>query len=137
MIIGALLIGVIMLLVGLGFLASRRSQYQAARHLRESAQALTLAESGLEDARVKMLKLYDFPPWLEGQTTFAYAEQLTTGSYQVSLERVANDNLEDGLYRVTSVGLVGPANSPSARAVVEAEMVLPGVVATFRDGGGF
>ncbi|MFA5508741.1 MAG: hypothetical protein WC423_25175, partial [Vulcanimicrobiota bacterium] len=64
---GSILIVVLMLItvllvMGMGFLASRVGEYRAARQAVLSVQAKGLAMAGMEETRVKLLKDFDFPP---------------------------------------------------------------------------
>ena len=137
--IAALLVGIIILLAGLGFLAKRKSQYQAAADLNQANQALSLAQAGLEDFRVKLSKTQDFPPWRPDQTVYAYSEDFAGGSYTIRVQRVLG--LESTIPRPTALlvrseGSAGLRAQPRARRVLEAEVNRPATgFATIRDLG--
>lgn len=128
LLIAALLLGIVILLVGLGFLAQRRAQYQAAAEGSAATQALALAQAGLEDFRVKMAKSYDFPAWRPEQTLFSYSEDFPGGSYSVRVQRVLGNaalNPRPTLYVVRSEGTAGDRGEPRARRVLQAEILRP------------
>jgi hypothetical protein len=146
--IASLLLSSIILLVGLGFWGKRRAQYQATLSQRGQMVALSLAEAGLEEARIKLLKDRNFPPWQEGQQSFSYRENLAAGSYEVILRRLPRENppppnnpvpgaQPNEYILVECIGSAGPVGAPNARRRIQAEMVTRGVVLSFRDLGGF
>ena len=139
--IAALLVGTIILLAGLGFLARRRAQYAAAADANRANQALMLAQAGLEDFRVKLSKSQDFPPWRPEQTVFAYSENFPGGSYAVRVERRSGSRTvypRQVYWLVRSVGYAGPRGEPTAQRALEAELVPPtSRFSTMRDLGGF
>lgn len=117
-----LLLLAIMLVLGMGQLNAQAAQYRAVVESQSSAQALALAEAGLEDARVKLDRDGDFPPQgAEDQELFSYREVVLdlddvtpVGAYLVTVDRRwRKANTE--LLRVTSEGLAGPVGAPVAR----------------------
>ena len=81
LLITALLIIIILMLIGMGFLGSQAARYRAALRSAESSQARQLALAGLEDARIKMELDENFPPkGALNQDTFSYSEKLTITS---------------------------------------------------------
>ena len=121
LLIGALLLASIVLLVGLGFLSKRRAQYQATLSQRNELMALALAEAGLEDARLKLLKDHSFPPYHDGQNSFSYRENLGGGSYEVQIHRYFGTD-DSELVVIESRGAAGPPERPDARRWLQAEM---------------
>ena len=119
-----LMLSVLMLLLGLGFLNKRVSQYRGALQSSYSLLALQLAKAGLEDARVKLEKCGRFPL---GATTdqkfFSYTEILEPDreSYTVTLDLALVD-APFSIIRITSVGTSGPISQPRARRCLKAEL---------------
>lgn len=119
-----LMLSLIMLLLGLGFLNKRASQYRGAYQTTYSVMALQLARAGLEDARVKLDKCRDFPPQTgQDQKTFSYTEVLVPDreSYTVTLDLSLRDE-PFFIVRVTSTGVSGAVEQPRARRVLTAEL---------------
>jgi hypothetical protein len=126
--ITALMVGVILLLLGMGFVGSQADRYRGVQRSAESAQARSLAVAGLEDARLKIQNDVLFPPPMAaGQTTFSYGERLDVGSppiagsYSVLIETAYN---VDPYYvlSITSIGSLGDPNQPTAQYRITAEM---------------
>lgn len=136
LLISALLITVILLTLGLSFLGKRSVQYRRVAALEASTQARELAESGLEDALLKLRRDIDFPPVRLDQTVFTYTEDVDfdatrLGGYQVSI---------DATYRqfpfrvliIRSTGMAGSdPNQPTARRTVQAEFDIDPTRATY------
>lgn len=126
--IGVLLLLVVLLLGGLALNTRQRERYKGAVAESHSLQALCLAESGWEDARVKLDKDPRFPPpgGLE-QRTFTYSEAVTgadgerIGSYTVTIDR-RFDRAPYYLLVITSTGAVGPENATRSSRTVTVEV---------------
>jgi len=127
---GSVLVAVLMLLailfiLGLAMLTKQMQAYRGAALMKEGAQAEALAEAGLEDARVKWEKDYEFPPpGPPDQTTFTYAEELRTagnvliGNYEVTVDR-AYAGPPTWLLRIA---VTGTAGSTSKRLLAELDL---------------
>lgn len=122
-----LILLVLLLVAGIAFLGARVLQYRSSVDAASTAQALALAEAGLEDARVKLEKDYHFPPpGSDEQLTFTYTEDLpevTSGapaSYEVTVDTTYTDP-PYSLIQVTVIGTVGPRDKPLARRKLTAE----------------
>ena len=77
MFIFALVIMLLRLVMGIGLMTVQSTKYRAAVQATAASQALALAESGLEDIRVKLNFDHRFLPRAgEGQSTFTYAEDI-------------------------------------------------------------
>ncbi|MFA7484390.1 MAG: hypothetical protein WC314_28120 [Vulcanimicrobiota bacterium] len=134
---GSILIVVLMLItvllvMGMGFLASRVGEYRAARQAVLSVQAKGLAMAGMEETRVKLLKDFDFPPIAAiDQPAYQVVEPVhdldgTTvlGFYEATVE---TDKIAPPYYLLTvdSVGLVGSdRTAPQARRRLRARIDL-------------
>jgi Tfp pilus assembly protein PilX len=123
-----MLLSLVLLVLGMGFLSQRVAQNRAANLELRGLQARALAEAGLEDARIKLAKRHSFPPLDDlQQTDFRYTETLDdafgqpAGSYQVRLDTTFADG-PNWIARVTSRGWVGPSESPEAENVLFAEI---------------
>lgn len=117
----SLLLCVLLLVLGVGFLGKRAAQSQAGAAESLAAKARALAEAGIEDARVKLDKDLFFPPPGDvDQTQFSYQEALydasganLAGYYDVVIDlsqRHAPDPPDPyypSIILVTSTGLVG------------------------------
>lgn len=129
MLVAALLLLSILMLLGMGLLGSRAARYEGAVLHAQFAQARGLARAGLEATRIKLLKDRDFPPPSEaGQAPFVYSEEVldldnTTvlGSYTVAIETRWRSRPYHVL-RISSLGRLGPADNPQARAEIVAEL---------------
>lgn len=120
----------VLLFIECGSMLYRRSrQYQMATDGVYGAEALSLAEAGLEDARVKLDKDADFPPQAAiDQQVFSYVERVmdldgTTlvGSYEVTIDQ-RQQSSPCQIIRITSVGCLGDASAPRARRQVTVEL---------------
>lgn len=132
----SLLLCVLLLVLGVGFLGKRAAQSAAANSEGLSAAARALAEAGLEDARVKLDKDMFFPPPAdEDQKFFSYGEKMTdvagttVGFYFVDLDlQFATapdppDPSHSSVIRVTSIGSVGEdPNAPRAMVTLRMEV---------------
>ncbi len=126
--LAAVLVTALMLVMGLAFLGKRALQYQTTERSLAAAQARALAQAGLEDVRVKLLKDYQFPPRNgDEQTLFVYTEPLTElgsarplGHYTVAIDRTFSRE-PYGILRITVTGHLGPKDDPVARSQIYAE----------------
>lgn len=90
--VAVLLLAVVFLVGGIALATQQRARYAAVAAEVDALQALTLAESGLEDALVKLQKDPDFPPQGDvEQLSFTYSESVFTdgrpvGSYTVTVD---------------------------------------------------
>jgi hypothetical protein len=119
LLVTTLLVSILILLVCGAMVYRRSRQYEAANHQVAAARALALAEAGLEDARVKLNKDADFPPFgSEDQRVFSYVEPVFSldgvtplGSYEVIVDmRWQAPPLQ--VYRITSIGTCGETQRP-------------------------
>lgn len=123
MLIVALLACLLMFILGLGFLSKRSLQYAAAANMETAAQALALAQSGLEDARVKLAKDQTFPPrGGREDAVFAYSEDVynldgsaVVGYYNVRVEHSRDREYPLYLTVVTCEGGLPRRVAPVAR----------------------
>lgn len=129
LLITTLMVSILIFLV-CGALVYRRSrQYEAANNQVAGVQALALAEAGLEDARVKLNKDADFPPFgSEDQLVFSYVEPVydldgTTplGSYEVIMDMRWREPPVQ-IMRITSIGTYGQTTKPLALSTVTVEL---------------
>ncbi len=133
----SLLLCVLLLVLGVGFLGKRAAQSQAAAAEGLAAQARALAEAGLEDARVKLDKDLFFPPPGDvDQDHFSYQEELRdasganrVGYYLVTVDearRSAPDPPDfhyPSVIVVTSTGCVGQdPKQPQAAVTLRMEI---------------
>ena len=105
----------------LGFLSHRAAQNAAAKSSQLQIQALALAESGMEDALIKLNKRSDFPPLSDvTQPAFVYSEVLfdkngdEAGEYVVSIDTSQASSPPFWFITIASTGRVGPRGSPIA-----------------------
>ncbi len=133
--IAVLLLVSLLLVGGLALMSSKSLQYDRLAEEVASAQALALAQAGLEDVLVKIGKSGGFPP-LNGQT-LSYSEEMwqADGTTPVGRYRVTIDS---GLRRpngyllvLTSVGTVGQEVTARARHTLRAEFDLNPSNATY------
>lgn len=133
----ALLVLAVALVAGIGLMTSQVSNYHGVQSAEDAAQALYLAQAGLEDARLKLERDLQFPPrgdgnymedtsaGLQEQTLFTYSEDVfvrgkRVGSYRVSIDTSFVPNYQ--FTRVTSYGLVGPTEAPSAQRILKLDL---------------
>ena len=113
MLVLVILMLILLLTAGMAFVGKRALQYRGTTQAVSAAVARELAESGLEDARVKLQKNLLFPPFSAAdQSSFTYTERLlaqdgTTliGSYTVTVD-LRYATLPYSILVVTSVGQV-------------------------------
>lgn len=133
LLITALLVSIILLLLGMGFVGSQADRYRGIKRSADTAKARALCIAGLEDARLKIQNDLRFPPPMAaGQTTFSFGEQLDVGAppqpgtYSVVVETAYNvDGLPISPGRVlliTSTGSLGDPNDPVAQYQIKAEL---------------
>jgi Tfp pilus assembly protein PilX len=118
-----LLVMVLLLILGLGFLGKQADAYRSATQAAAASVAMECAMAGLEDARVKLTKDLQFPPPGDvEQLRFAYTEILNEldgatpiGSYTVTVDsHWAPPPVE--ILVIEVVGVAGdPADEASAR----------------------
>ncbi len=131
LLISSLLLCVLLLTLGLGIMGSRSRFYEASSQNRRAAQARALAEAGFEDARVKLMKDYDFPPLgADDQALFSYHEAMpdvgggpVIGGYVVTLDSTYRQP-PYRVERITATGYLGPRDNPTAVHKIEAELDL-------------
>ena len=148
LIIAALLLFTVLLSLGLGLMSSQSARMKVARGQAESVQAKALCEAAWEDVRVKLGKDILFPRLVEGQTFFAYSEDMyaqvdgvetMVGMYTViidatisrdtretdDLSQNTNVGIPRGLYQITCIGKVGSrTEAPVAERVMRYELVM-------------
>lgn len=102
---------------GLAFLNTGALSYQGAVTSQLSQQALFLAYSGLEDARVKLERDYDFPPTTDPEVkVYSYSESVlasdgqSMGSYEVKVD-LTYANAPYQVILVSSTGRVSAGTS--------------------------
>lgn len=138
LLIVALLVLGVALLAGMGLMSSQVSNYRGVHAAEDAAMALCLAQSGLEDARLKLERDALFPPRGDGnlvkpdsgskpqeQSLFTYSEDMylngqRLGSYRVSIDISFVPGY--GFIRVISNGLVGTTEAPTAQHVLKVDL---------------
>lgn len=119
-----LMVITLLFVIGIGLLSKKALQSGTAANSIVAAQALALAQSGVDDVLVKMAKDPEFPPRGYEQDFFSYSESVFShdrseriGAYTVTIDlRQLN-----GAARITEiecVGTVGFEDSPQARRTV-------------------
>jgi hypothetical protein len=129
MLVITLFLAVLFLILGMGFLTQRVTQYRGSFRAAEAVQALACARAGLEDVRTKLNVDYNFPPpGADDQPVFSYCEVLTdlasntpVGSYTVSIDTTYRQ-APYSLLRITIVGQAGDPTEPVARRKLYAEL---------------
>lgn len=133
----ALLVLGVALVAGMGLMTSQIASYRGVSAVEGAAQALALAQAGLEDARLKMERDYQFPPRgdgnfmedtspnAQGQTLFTYCEDVRVGgkrfgSYQVSID--TSFVTEYKFTRIISNGIIGPLEAPIAQRTLKVDI---------------
>ncbi|MBX3171825.1 MAG: hypothetical protein KF760_30720 [Candidatus Eremiobacteraeota bacterium] len=127
MIIVAMLVLGLLLILGMGILGSQQARYRAATRSSDAAQALCLAEAGLEDVRCKLEKDRQFPPRAaDDQRTFSYSETLSNGPLELGSYYVEVDWSYDvapyHILKITAIGCVGPRENPRAQRTLLGEL---------------
>ena len=133
----ALFVVAIIFVAGLGFAGQSKAQYQAALQAGRAAEAMSLAEAGLEDAVVKLRRDWDFPPRsADDQLVFSYEDTLSNsagniiGTYQVQIDRTAMVS-DHKVLVVRSKGRLGPSAEPLAERTLEIEFDMDQTRATY------
>ena len=130
-----LLLATLLLVGGMAYLCQRQSEARWSQNALNAMQARTLAEAGLEDARLKLGKLHSFPPFADEQKQFEYSEDIVdfngrvAGTYTVKID--SRLTAESGPYRVLkveSLGRLGPRSRPLAQRLIYAELDLSPVI---------
>ncbi len=129
LLIVVVLLSLVLLILGLGFLGKRSAQYAGSRYGVETAQARGLALAGLEDARARLSKDLRFPPpGAVDQMSFTYTEILydldattAVGSCTVTVLST-HAPAPYRVLQVISIGSVGPPDAPTARRRITAEL---------------
>jgi hypothetical protein len=119
---GSVLIVVLILLMvlfimGMTLLGIKSTQAKSAMLMKYAVVARYIAEAGMEDARIKLIKDLDFPPRSSGsEHLFTYEEELqypgdsVIGEFVVTIDTSRNDpalsSLYDSTILVTSMGIV-------------------------------
>ena len=125
----ALLLISLVLVIILGFLGVRGLEYSSSSRIQQMALAQSLAEAGMEDARVKLEKDMFFPPLGGyGQTSFIFSEDVTDpdnglviGSYTVTVDFALRGS-PFNLIKVQCIGAAGLRINPRARYRIYAEV---------------
>lgn len=120
MLITVLMLSILLVTMGLGFLGSRVGQYQSTIQSVLAVRARELARAGIEDARTKLNRDNRFPPPVgTGQSVFTYSENFNdasgnfVGIYQVSLDSTYAAT-PFFVQSITSTGIIGPRTAPVA-----------------------
>ena len=148
LIVAALMLFAVLLALGLGLMSSQSARMRVARGQVNAVQAKALCEAGWEDVRVKLGKDILFPRLLDGQTFFAYSEDVYAdvdgreeriGSYTVIIDvslgretRASTDlgeetdvSIPEGITEITISGKVGPRTAdPEAERTMKYEIVM-------------
>ena len=134
----ALLLVSLLLVAGVGLLSRKGAQYARGNLEQDTAQAFLLAQSGAQDALLKLDKDQTFPPnGGEEQMTFVYSNDVlgldgdSIGKYEVTIdsERAEADSF---LLIIRSVGFVGEEANPRALHTVQLEIDLNPETPTFK-----
>jgi len=121
---GVVLVGVLFLMLFMAILAAhvfymRMTEHRAGvLHLAE-VQAQRAALSGLEDAKVKLMKDPLWPHTTVSQKVYVYGDTLSWGSYGLAGYRVAVRRKKPNVV-VTCWGYVGDPAKPTAQRQVQA-----------------
>jgi len=130
-----LLLSILLLTMGLGFLGSRVSQYRSTGQALLAARVRALARAGIEDARTKLNHDIFFPPAPgDQQMVFTYSEDLSdtggklVGNFLVEIDSTYASS-PYSVYLITSTGFLGSRLSPTAvhalRATLDIEPTSP------------
>lgn len=142
-IVFALLISLLLAVVGLYLIGTRRGAYATGRASIYQAQARGLAQAGMEDMLVKLAKDSFFPTGVpDEQKVFSYQENMpdpqdeerVLGVYQCTVDRGRE---AEGFVFLLSVGTSGSIEQPLARYRVAAILDLRTfTVTSWREGQG-
>jgi hypothetical protein len=133
LLVAVLLITVILLIGGMALLTKQSTLYGEGGQVMETAQARSLAWTGLNDAMAKLEKDILFPPeraddqlefsWSETVTDFTNSEDV--GDYSVQLDLRYTEPPYSTI-QITSTGRVGGADNPRATKTLVAEIDVRG-----------
>lgn len=128
----ALLLTTLLLVLGLGLLTRKATQYSGVRSAELSKQALFLAQSGLEDALLKLGKDRTFPPPSpQEQSLYTYSEDVYSadgstlvGRYRVDIDKTLAVK-PSYVLQIRARGLVGTSpQTPGSQRTINAELDL-------------
>ncbi len=117
-----LILLIILFTMGMTILGMKSTQAKSSLMMTHSAMTKYIAEAGMEDARVKLLKDVDFPPKAEiNDHLFSYSEELrypgdskSIGQYTVTIDTSKNDPSDstqhDQTITVISEGVMRDSN---------------------------
>lgn len=126
--IAVLMLITLLLILGIGLMSQKTSQYDASARRLEAAQARQLAQAGLVDCQLKLAKDRTFPP-LSGKAneSFTYTEDVNdldgkpVGSYSVTLDFALNQP-PHSICQVRSQGWLGDRSAPRSTYLVYLEV---------------
>ena len=124
-----LVLSVVLLVMGMGYLGSVSTLYSGTFQSLAQAQARALSTAGLEDARAKLEKDPNFPPRSAQAQVFSYCEEFSDvsgnllGNYQVSIDPTYR-NPPFQILLITSVGQCGTRQRPTAQNTIRATLQL-------------
>jgi hypothetical protein len=129
MLVLCLLILTLLLVSGMGLMSVQKYQHRAVSSDVLTLQALQLARSGLDDARIKLERDQFFPPTeATDQAVFTYSEDVSlpsggvyVGSYFITIDRTWSA-VPYQILRITSTSSVGPRSAPLAQRTLHAEL---------------
>lgn len=121
--VAALLVSVVLLIAGLGFLGQRAAQNRAVNASILKLRSRALAEAGLQDAIQKLSKDGQFPPlFADKQFEFSYLETIAgVGNYTVTVD-ITHRQPPYAIIRLTSTGRVGTPDTPQSDTQLTAEL---------------
>ncbi|MCD4783297.1 MAG: hypothetical protein K8T10_05620 [Candidatus Eremiobacteraeota bacterium] len=109
--IATLFLSLILLIMGMALLSIRTSQMKTAVLTGQAVRARHIAESGMEDAKIKLQKCVDFPQQVEDQEEFTYREEVSDfdgnilGIYRITIN--LKNRGEHNYVQVISLGITG------------------------------
>ncbi len=128
--IGVLLVLSLLLVMGLGLLSQRSNLYEEMRRANDAARARSLAQAGMVDAYIKLVKDPSFPPSRPSDDArFTYGETVVStsgervGNYTVVVD-TSRKSEPFFVIRVTSTGVLGNSLDPSGRYTITGEIDL-------------
>jgi hypothetical protein len=127
--IASLFLTIILMILGMAFLAVKASQYKKSTMRKDYALVNSIARAGMEDARIKMEKDQDFPPpGDDDQKVFSYWEIFydidgitILGTYCVTIDSTMAAAPYQ-IVKITSIGFAGPLEKPVVKKKIEAEL---------------
>lgn len=126
--IGVLLVLSLLLVMGLGLLSQRSNLYEEMRRANDAAQARALAQAGMVDAYIKLVKDPSFPqsrPSEDARLTYTETVRDTTGRRVGAYTVVVDTSRRTAPFmvvRVTSTGSLGEGTNPSGRYMIYGEL---------------